>query len=161
MSLQELRHYFKCARRHQKHCCACWSHQMFVLAALKLTSLFRSDPNLSVTVKCPRRCPEWSDGERCKECEYEHDRAVDFPSRPTSLPHPPRFVCPSISISAFVWLFGWQADRLFWPRAGSSPRADDDIFVPAGLDVLPAFQHLWSLADVSPGTHCTVPKPRN
>lgn len=63
----------------------------------------------------------------------------------------------SISV-AFVWLFGLSA--VLAPRR-FFPHSDDDIFVPAGLDVLPAFQHLWSLADVSPGTHCTVPKPRN
>lgn len=39
-----------------------------------------------------------------------------------------------------AWLAGLAG--LFWVVAWFFPHSDDDIFVPAGLDVLPAFLHL-------------------
>lgn len=49
------------------------------------------------------------------------------------------FLCVSISVAFGCLAVNWSAVlalcRFF-------PQSDDDIFVPAGLDVLPAFQHL-------------------
>ncbi len=71
--------------------------------------------------------------EKCKEFGYERCEAAGLLSHR--------------SLSAFLSLWhlfgclavGWSAVlalcRFF-------PHSDDDIFVPAGLDVLPAFQHL-------------------
>lgn len=84
-------------------------------------------------VKCPRKCPKRLDEEECEEFGYERSEAGVLLSH--------------CSLSAFLapWrLFGCLA--VGWSAVLAPcrffPHSDDDIFVPAGLDVLPAFQHL-------------------
>lgn len=71
--------------------------------------------------------------EKCKESGCEHGEAGGLLSH-----------C-SLSVFLSPWrLFGCLA--VGWSAVLAScrlfPLSDDDIFVPAGLDVLPAFQHL-------------------
>lgn len=79
----------------------------------------------------PSARPKPLDKEKCEEFGYEHgEAAASFPIA----------LCLRLRLGG-VRLLGCRlvgclaSCRLF-------PHTDDDIFVPAGLDVLPAFQHL-------------------
>lgn len=55
---------------------------------------------------------------------------------------PPFFFTLSLSVSAWcLCLAGGPVSAVLAPSR-FFPHSDDDIFVPAGLNVLPAFQHL-------------------
>lgn len=77
-----------------------------------MKALFQADPNLSVGVRCPRKCLEHLGEEKCKEFGYECGEAGGLLSH-----------C-SLSVFLSPWrLVVWQSTgRLFWLCAGSSLR---------------------------------------